>query len=401
MRILLANEAREGSGGVETYLSAIADALTARGHDVALLYANTATERGATVIRTAESWSVADEGLRTLLPRVRAWRPDVLFSHNMGPLDIDEALVSTGPLVKMMHGYLGTCVSGQKAFLFPSARPCTRRCGAPCLALYGPRRCGRLRPAEALRNYGWAARQRALFNRYAAVVVASRHMRNEFAAHGIARERLHTIPLFAEASPLAASRQGDLIDVLFLGRMTPLKGSHLLAPALGSAASRLGRTISVVLAGEGPERARLQQALSNDGRVRASVPGWVGSEERASLLSRTCVLVVPSVWPEPFGLVGLEAASAGVPVVAFDVGGIPEWLSDGENGRLVSIDAGAQGIGTAIAEILASPQLRARFAEGARRTASRFTADAHLSRLEAVLEAAARGRNRAGVEAPA
>lgn len=389
MRILLANEARAGGGGVETYLAAIADALAARGHAVALVYANTAAERGPTVIRTAESWSVADEGVRAVLTRVRAWRPDVTFSHNMGPLDIDEALASAGPLVKMMHGYLGTCVSGQKAFLFPSARPCTRRCSVACLALYGPRRCGRLRPAEAIRNYSWAARQRALFDRYASIVVASAHMRDEYAAHGVPADRLHTIPLFtaatASTNPIAV---GDPIDVLFLGRMTPLKGSELLVRALRAAASRLGRPISAVLAGEGPARARIEHELSNVADVRASVPGWIGSDERAALLSRARVLAVPSVWPEPFGLVGLEAASAGVPVVAFEVGGIPEWLTEGDNGRLVAIDAGADGFGAAIAEILASPDMRARFAEGARRAASRFTAASHLSRLEAVLDAA-------------
>lgn len=390
MRILLANEAREGSGGVETYLAATADALNARGHDVALLYANTAAERGPTVIRTTESWSVADEGLGSLLPRIRAWHPDVLFSHNMHPLSVDEALASTGPLVKMMHGYLGTCVSGQKAFLFPSARPCTRRCGPACLALYAPRRCGKLRPTDAIGNYAWAARQRRLFDRYASIVVASEHMRDEFAAHGVAADRLHTIPLFTAVSRSIAPAAGDPIDVLFLGRMTPLKGSHLLVPAVRSAASRLGRAISVVLAGDGPERPRLQQTFSTASDVVASIPGWVGSDERASLLSRARVLVVPSVWPEPFGLVGLEAASAGVPVVAFNVGGIPEWLSDGEGGRLVSIDAGAEGLGAAIAEIVASPELRARYSAGARRTASRFTPEAHLSRLEAVLEAARR-----------
>src|SRR5437660_8613800 len=175
MRILLANEARAGGGGVETYLATTAAGLSARGHDVALLYGNPAAEVGPTRIDVARSWSVADLGLDSALAHVRGWAPDVAYSHNMRRLDVDEALARRGPVVKLMHGYFGTCVSGQKAFLFPAARPCSRMCGPACLALYVPRRCGQLDALEIVANYRWASRQRALFPEYRSIVVASRH----------------------------------------------------------------------------------------------------------------------------------------------------------------------------------------------------------------------------------
>src|SRR6516164_8435922 len=166
MRILIANEARSGAGGVETYLASLVEALAARGHDVALLYANPSAEQGPTTIPTRVAWSVADEGLDRAIAAVRAWRPDVCFSHNMGPLDVDDRLTREWPTVKMMHGYFGACVSGQKAFSFPSVVACTRRCDAGCLAYYMPRHCGQLRPHVMLAQYRWAMRQQRLFPRY-------------------------------------------------------------------------------------------------------------------------------------------------------------------------------------------------------------------------------------------
>ena len=57
--------------------------------------------------------------------------------------------------------------------------------------------------------------------------------------------------------------------------------------------------------------------------------GWVDETQRAALFGGSGVLALPSTWPEPFGLVGLEAAAHGMPAIAFDVGGVREWLVPG------------------------------------------------------------------------
>ena len=388
MRILLANEARTGAGGVETYLAAAADGLRARGHDVALLFANTAAETGPTAIAAGDSWSVADIGLAGTLDRARHWRADVCFAHNMRNLDIDLALLETAPVVKMMHGYFGTCVSGQKAFLSPAPRPCSRICGPACLVHYAPRRCGRLRPLEMAANYRWAARQRALFERYRSLIVASDHMRDEYVANGAGADRVHAIPLFASPSVAAPAAEPD-VDVLFLGRLTDLKGPTLLLDAAQRASKTAGRRVSVVIAGEGPLRRVLGDRAAHLSGVAVEFPGWVDPSTRTALFQRSRMLAVPSVWPEPFGLVGLEAASCGVPAVAFDVGGIGEWLEDDVNGRLIRAGDTA-AMADAIAALLRDPVQRTRLSSGARNMAARLSPDAHFARLETVLEHAAR-----------
>ena len=175
--------------------------------------------------------------------------------------------------------------------------------------------------------------------------------------------------------------------MLFLGRMTDLKGPSLLLDAVTRAARSLGRRVSLVMAGEGPLKDALRAKAAQSAGVEARFPGWVDAAARSALLARAQMLAVPSVWPEPFGLVGLEAAVCGVPSVAFDVGGIGEWLTDAVNGRLIP-PADTPAMADAIAALLRDPAQRTRLAEGARAVAARFSPEAHLSQLETVLDRA-------------
>ena len=391
MRILIANEGLSGGGGVETYLSTLIPALQAAGHEVGVLHDNPAAQPGPQRIAPDATWraGVQDEGLEGAIQRVRRFAPDVCFSHNMRSLEIEARLVAEFPVVKMMHGHFGTCVSGQQAFTFPSVVACTRTFGPGCLAHYLPRRCGQANPLQMLRDYRWGTDQRSLFTDYRAIVVASRFMRDQYLRAGVTPARVHAIPLFAPPVLLAPPPEGARsIDVLFVGRLTNLKGPDVVIDAVSIARRRLGRPVSLVMAGEGPERAYISdRAVAR--HFQATFPGWVTPEQRDRLLRDAAVLVMPSRWPEPFGLIGLEAAAFGTPTVAFDTGGIRDWLIDDENGRLIHPSADADGIGEAIADILQKPALHARLSAGAQATANRFTLEAHVSALTRVLKRAA------------
>jgi glycosyltransferase involved in cell wall biosynthesis len=351
MRILLANDEIAGAGGVETYLSTLVPALQAQGHEVGVLHDTPIASTDAPLVVAGDLWRVGvrDEGLAAALARVRRFEPDLCFSHNMRALDVEEGLLREWPVVKMMHGHFGTCISGHRAFAFPRACACVRDFGPLCLAHYLPRRCGNANPLVMVKQYTWSARQHALLNRYAAVVVASRFMRDEYVRAGVCADRVTAIPLFTElrnAHP-PLPRRARITDVLFLGRMTPLKGPDVLLRAIATHAPDR----RVTFAGDGPERLRLQQLAGSLG-IRARFPGWVSGAARDALLRDAAVLAVPSVWPEPFGLVGLEAAAFGTPAVAFNTGGISEWLTDGVNGRLVAASRGSAGLGETMAALL-------------------------------------------------
>jgi glycosyltransferase involved in cell wall biosynthesis len=388
MRILLATEGIDEAGGVDTYLAAVACGLLSRGHSVAVLHHNSAA--GSTSVRwpPLQRFCVDELGSAKAFAAAEAWRPTVCFSHNMNALAIDAGLVSRWPVVKMMHGYFGTCVSGQKSFGFPHREPCHRQVGAACLALYLPRGCGQRRPAVMLRQFAWAREQRTLYPKYSSIVVASQHMRSEFERNGAPPGSLRVVPLFAPAvraeSTDSAPGRGETPSVLFLGRMTRLKGGDLLIEAIAQASRRLCRAVRLTLGGDGPERERWQ-ALAMRLGIDARFPGWLDEAGRDAAIRRATLVAVPSVWPEPFGLTGLEAASMGVPAVAFDVGGVREWLTHGDNGLLApGSPPDASALADAITRALSDPSTLARLSDGARRKAAELTLDSHLDRLEPI-----------------
>ena len=232
-----------------------------------------------------------------------------------------------------------------------------------------------------------------LLRQVARVAVASEHMRREYLRHGLDANRLDHLPLFPTGlAPLREPPSPRVPSgrILLLGRLISPKGGRVLVQAVAHAQRRLGRLLSLVVAGEGPERPAIEADARRLG-VAAEFHGWVPAERRNALMGGVDVLAVPSLWPEPFGLVGVEAGCLGLPAVGFAVGGIPEWLRPGETGEFAPGEVpDAAGLGDALVRALDSPAHLARLGRGAWEMARRFTPEAHLERLERTLEAAVR-----------
>jgi glycosyltransferase involved in cell wall biosynthesis len=224
--------------------------------------------------------------------------------------------------------------------------------------------------------------------KYGAVLVGSAHMYREFEQHGVLPTQLHLVPLpnpesgLSVDSPVRTAPQGRL---LFIGRLTRLKGAERLLRAVPIAIDRLGSRLTVTIAGDGPERARLQMLAQRLG-VSVHFLGWVDDHRKATLMRESDLLVVPSLWPEPFGLVGIEAGTHGLPAAAYEVGGITDWLIAGHNGELASGDPPTvQGLAAAIVRALSDTEHYLNLCRKARDVASRFSLEAHISRLETIL----------------
>jgi glycosyltransferase involved in cell wall biosynthesis len=120
--------------------------------------------------------------------------------------------------------------------------------------------------------------------------------------------------------------------------------------------------------------------------------GWLDRGALAALYEQAAVFALPSAWPEPFGIVGLEAMSAGLPVVATDVGGVRQWLADGETGIAVR-PRDPRAFAAALGTLLGDPDMRARMgAAASARAVGEFSLAGHLARVLSMYEQARRGR---------
>jgi phosphatidylinositol alpha-1,6-mannosyltransferase len=191
-----------------------------------------------------------------------------------------------------------------------------------------------------------------------AVVALSRHTERLALAAGAEPSRLHVIPCGVDLPPNpSAERQGEPWVVTVARLTQPYKGHDVMISALPSIRRRVPGVRWAVV-GDGPLRAELERAAEDAGVAEAvTFTGVVTDSERDRWLERAHVFAMPSRLPpggaggEGFGIVYLEAAAHGLPVVAGDVGGAPDAVEDGRTGLLVD-PTDHEAVADAVADLL-------------------------------------------------
>jgi glycosyltransferase involved in cell wall biosynthesis len=176
--------------------------------------------------------------------------------------------------------------------------------------------------------------------------------------------------------------------IAFLGRLEALKGPDVAVRAIAIMRREHDIDARLTLAGPGErsDRRRLQElALTEGVEDLVDMPGALDRAGVEALLSRAHVLVVPSVWEEPFGMVAIEGAAASVPVVASDVGGISEGLQHGQHALLFEPGDAAACAAAVVATLLETEATAARVLRAHER-ARCFALEGYLAATERFLE---------------
>ncbi len=394
MRVVVATWTAQLIGGIEAYVSLLLPAMTRAGLEVAFWSEDEVARRLPTIVPSGVPvFAAAPPDTDGAIERLREWKPDVLYSQGLHDTTIERSLLRIAPAVRFVHTYTGTCISGTKTFTRPRMIPCDRVFGAGCLACYFPRGCGGRNPTTMFQLYREQSRRLELLRECHKVLTHSPHMQHELARHGVASA---VVP-FPVAAPGAerALRERPGVRLLFAGRMEALKGGMFLLDALPQIVLASGRPVHLTLAGDGVERSswetRARALTAETQGLVIDFTGWVPAERIRALLVETDLLVLPSVWPEPFGSIGPEAAGHGVPAAAFDVGGVSQWLRDGVTGHLASADPpSVDGLARAVIRCLEDPVHYESLSLGARAMSDNFTMERHLAELLPVLDRAER-----------
>ncbi len=336
MRVLLLTDWTHEEGGVERYLSLLADGLRAAGDDVRLV--TSAEGPGARVADYAVrcGGGLASQGVLQhgnpfafvgVRRAVRDFRPHVahvsMFELRLSPI-VFSALEGV-PSIANVTSYKPFCPTTHR--LLPDDRLCASRTGLVCA------RSGCVSWARLTREIPRYAFISHALRRAAAIVVASTWMRDVLAREALVAEVTGRPAL----QPPASFRRAPTDEPLFafVGRLSREKGADVLVRAMASL-KRDGIGARLVVAGVGPERATLQALAADLGLSDVvSFPGALDPGAIDDLLAEAWACVVPSRWAEPFGNVALDAVTRRVPVVATAVGGLPEIVQHGVTGLLV------------------------------------------------------------------
>ena len=396
MRIAVATHTLARIGGVETYIEQSVGGLIDRGHDVRVFSEEPPARRGDGL--RVPAWPSLEGAERGLTDAVRAYAPDVVLTHGLANPAIEQSLAAIHPSVFFAHAYHGTCIAGAKTHSFPVVRPCERTFGRGCLLRYYPRRCGGISPVTMVRQYRKHQRHLAAVQQHDWVFAISDHIADEYARHGVPPARIRVLPPPVPSARRPTDTGFDPNHIVYIGRLELLKGPLVAIDAVAAASSTLSRPLRLTIAGTGSASPDVHRAVSRVAPVALGpvrLVGRLSGDACAELLAGAGLLVVPSMWPEPFGLVGYEAAAYGVPAAAFRVGGISEWLLDGVSGHLVDPSPNPVGaLSDAIVRALGDDEHYASLRRGARSAHAAAAARDAFGALAGALEQAVLGTAR-------
>jgi glycosyltransferase involved in cell wall biosynthesis len=325
--VLVVNDSSSPSGGAEVMTLRIADFLRRRGHECKVFSSNADTGGGPPVgdylckhnregfyNTTLHNFSAVS----TLDRAVKEFKPDVIhvrmFLTQLSPSILP--VVARFPSVYHAVWYRIVCPTGLK--MFPDGKRCDVHRGTVCV------RKGCLNAPEWAFKMVQLKQVERLKSAFRIYLANSHAVGSELSEHGLGPVRVlwNAVPLRPERAKI-----DEHPSLLYAGRLSQGKGVDILLAAFRKVLDS-GITATLQIAGNGPEEGRLKN-LAASLQLGSTVyfHGHVPQAELEERFAGAWAQVVPSVWPEPFGIVAAEAMMRGVPVVAARSGGLSEFIS--------------------------------------------------------------------------
>lgn len=332
MKILQIDQHYQFGGGTEHYMLAISAELEKAGHEVSIVYGKKGNQtldksgRKAFHVPYIENYypTMNRAMIKNLQEVILREKPDIIHIHNIRNADVINTCARLAVTVRHVHDPSFVCLTHWK--LLPNLDLCTDPLGFKCI------RRGCLKASKGLFHLYKKHWEIHAHKKVARILVSSHYVKWTLKQLSIPQEKIDVIHPFTALPQIRPGTFSDENIVLFVGKMHPIKGVDFLLRAL----SKMNIDYKGIFVGTGEYLDSFKTLAKELGiEKKVEFTGWVPWERVSEYYTKCSVLAVPSVWVEGFGLIGMEGMAYEKPVVAFDVGGIPDWLADKETGFLV------------------------------------------------------------------
>lgn len=388
MKLLYVHERFGSLAGAEANAHITATELGQHGHSIGILH-GPSTGKGEPAWQSTFPFRAPlgpDDNAAVVRKVLADFQPDAIYVHKMADLTVINALVESGkPLLRMVHDHDIYCMRSYKYNYF-TRRICTRvaspYCIFPCLAAVVKNSGG----GFPLKWVSYTAKQReiALNRRFHRMVVVTTYMRDELLQHCFEPGRIEIhAPVPRMGDPNLRSTFSDRNLILYAGQIIRGKGVDVLLEAL----AQIDVKFECVILGDGNHRPACEELSRKLGLAdRVHFKGFIPQDELKAYYRECSVVALSSVWPEPIATIGLEVMRYALPVVAFDAGGIKDWLLDGQNGYLIPWMDRAK-FAARLKQLLTDKKLaRELGANGLKLVSERYDFDGYIRDLEAMFQ---------------
>ncbi|HLX55438.1 MAG TPA: glycosyltransferase family 4 protein [Ktedonobacteraceae bacterium] len=235
---------------------------------------------------------------------------------------------------------------------------------------------------------------------YTSLVAVSDAVKQAYMQDGYDPDRIEVIyngvdSRFLKPLPIKTSQGKEDTELLYVGRLTTEKGVLIILKALDLLVNKQGRrNLHLNVFGDGDKSYISQlQSFIRDKQLTEIVTfyGKVPQDELIEHYDHSDIMLVSSIWQEPFALVTAEAMARGLPVIASKVGGTAERITHDVNGLLIE-PGDERALASAITQLLENPEKLERLAQAARSTVQEhFTVEKCAQRMEQHLQQVIQG----------
>jgi glycosyltransferase involved in cell wall biosynthesis len=259
---------------------------------------------------------------------IQSQKIQIIHCHNLFPLlstSIYSAARAEGvPIVQTIHNYRIACLNGLHQRHQTHCNLCSPGYHLPGMLLgcYRGSRTQSIAFGLAQTANSW----RGVWQWPTTYIVPSAYVREQLIGWGISTNKIVVKPHFVSHDPGPRVSVGK--QAIFVGRLSQEKGLDLLLDVWNA------DHMPLIIVGDGPLRAHLEQRVRDEQKTNVRLIGYQERENALRLIKESRYLILPSMWPEAFGLVLIEAYACGVPVIASGTGGIMDIVKNNVTGLL-------------------------------------------------------------------